>query len=436
MLDARVLLFAAGLAVVSAALFGVLPSLAASFTHRFEARGSAGFARSNRIREALVALQVTLTVVLLAASVSVSRGFARLMHADRGFDTQTPITVSVSIQGTRRGMKGNQLAYFEQVLGRIRALPGVRGASATGFLPLSPTGFMGGPFGIDGRRTDRNSDFIPVFSDYFATIGAHLVDGREFTEAGIRSNARLAIVNDIFARQIAGTSDVLGHLVTISGEDPWKIVGVVKSIDFMTEWLVGEGDRGAPQVFVPPRNPGSFTSTFVARGNGRAEAYVPVIRDCIRSVDPTVPVFSAETMRDRLDKAFARPRLYRILSLFFAGFSVLLSIIGVYGMVSYAVAQRTREMGVRLALGSTSLRARLLLLRQGMLAVLSGLLCGAAVAAASSRLLANLFEGVEPLGTAAYALTAVLLSTVAAASVWSATHPLARLNVADILRAE
>ncbi len=435
-LDLRVLSFAVALAVLSAALFGVLPSLAAGYSHMFPARGAAGFRHSNRIREALIALQVTLTVVLLAGSVSVSRGFARLMHADRGFDTQSPITVSVSIQGTREDMKGNQLAYFEQVLARLRSLPGVRSATATDFLPLSPTGFMGCPFRFDGRRPNHNSDFLPVFSDYFATMGAHLVAGRDFTDADIRSNASVAVVSDEFVRQIAGTSDVLGHLVTIGNETPWKIVGVVKSIDFLTEWFVGESDRGAPQVFVPPRNPGSFTSTFIVRVNGRPENYVPVIRNTIRALDPTVPVFSAETMRNRLDQAFARPRLFRAVSLLFAAFSLLLSLIGVYGMVSYAVAQRTREMGVRLALGATSLGARTLLLRESMIAVLAGLLCGTTIALAAGRLLANLFEGVEPLGASAYLLTAALLATVAAASIWSATRPLARLHVADILRAE
>jgi predicted permease len=436
LLDARVLFFAAALAVLSAGLFGVLPSLAAGYTHMFPARGSAGFRHSNRIRESLIALQVTLTVVLLASSVSVSRGFGRLMRADRGFDTQSPITVSVSIQGTREDVKGNQLAYFEQVLARLRALPGVRSATATDFLPLSPTGFMGGPFSFDGRHPGRNSDFVPVFSDYFSTMGAHLVAGRDFTDADTRSNAPVAVVNDAFVRQIAGTLDVLGHRVTIGREGPWKIVGVVKSIDFLTEWFVGESDRGAPQIFVPPRNPGSFTSTFIVRVNGRPENYVPVIRDTVRAVDPAVPVFSAETMRDRLDTAFARPRLYRAVSLLFAAFSVLLSLIGVYGMVSYAVAQRTREMGVRLALGATSLGARTLLLRESMLAVLLGLLCGIVIALASGRLLANLFEGVEPLGPAAYSLTAAMLAAIAAAGIWSATRPLARLHVADILRAE
>ncbi len=435
-LDIRVLSVAVALAVLSAALFGLLPSLAAGYTHMFPARGSAGFRHSNRIREALVALQVTLTVILLAASVSVSSAFARLMHADRGFDTQSPITVSVSIQGTREDLKGSQLAYFEQVLARLRALPGVRSATATDFLPLSPTGFMGGPFHFDGRRPDRNSDFLPVFSDYFSTMGAHLVAGRDFTEADIRSNAPVAVVNDEFVRQIAGTADVLGHLVTIGRDGPWKIVGVVKSIDFLTEWFVGESDRGSPQIFVPPRNPGSFTSTFIVRVNGRAENYVPLIRDTIRAVDPTVPVVNAETMRNRLDQAFARPRLFRAVSLLFAAFSVLLSLIGVYGMVSYSVAQRTREMGVRLALGATSLRARSLLLRESMLAVLVGLLCGIIIALATGRLLANLFEGVQPLGLAAYLLTAALLSAIAGAGIWSATRPLARLHVADILRAE
>lgn len=435
-LDGRVLLFCVSVAVLSGLLFGLFPSLSAGRAHMFAARGSIGLRRSRLIRELLVAIQVMLTILLLAGSVSVGRAFAHLMHTDRGFNTQGPVTVSVSLQGTRRGIRGKRLAYFEETLGRIRKLPGVRSASATDFLPLSPTGFVGGPLGLDGQQPKRNANVIPVFADYFSTMGAPVLYGREFTDAEVRSKARIAVVNETFARQFARPPDVLGHLVTGADDVPWKIVGVVKGIDFMTEWLVGQGDADAPEIFVPAENPGDFTSTFVARVEGPSRDYVPAVRDAVQSVDPTVPVFSAKTMRDRLDEALARPRFYRTALLFFAAFAVLLAVIGIYGVVSYAVVQRMREMGVRLALGSTPVQARAMLLGQGLVAVLVGLLCGVFASLSSARFLANLFEGVKAMDAAGYALSAALFLIVAVLSIWVATHRIARLNIVDILRAE
>lgn len=434
-LDWHVLVFCAGVALLSAVFFGLLPSLSVGRVHRF-AGGSIGTRRSRLVREALVATQVMLTVVLLAGSVSVGRAFARLVDADRGFDTQSPVTVSVSIQGTRRGIKGNQLGYFEEVLARIRKLPGVQSASETDFLPLSHTGFVGGPLGIDGQPPKGNANLIPVFGSYFSTMGVRLLYGREFTGADVRSSMRVAVVNETFAREFARPRDVVGRLVTIPGARPWKIIGVVKGMDFMTEWLTGEGDGKGPEVFVPAEHPGDFTSTFVARVRSNPEEYVPIIRDAIQSVDPTVPVFSAKTMRDRLDEALARPRFYRTALLFFAGFGVLLALIGVYGVVSYTVARRTREMGVRLALGTTPNRVRVMVLGQGLIAVFLGLVCGAIVSTASGRFLASLFEGANSIGAAAFGVSAVLLYTVAALSIWLATRRIARMDVMEILRTE
>jgi ABC-type antimicrobial peptide transport system permease subunit len=190
------------------------------------------------------------------------------------------------------------------------------------------------------------------------------------------------------------------------------------------------------QVFVPSATPGSFFSTFVVRVNGQAEDHLAAIRDAIQSVDPQVPVFSVKTMQQRFDEVFASPRFYRTAVWIFAGIALLLALIGIYGIVSYAVVQRTQEMGMRMALGTTPGRLRGRLLLQGLLMVAAGAIPGIAGARLTGRFLESLMDGAKPIGLAASAGLVLLFALVAAASIWSATRSIARLDITSILRSE
>ena len=279
------------------------------------------------------------------------------------------------------------------MLDRIRNLPGVRTASATEFLPLYASAFVGGPFGLDGRPAKRSSTMVPVLSGYFQTMGGRILYGREFTEAEVRSGAKVAVVNEQFAAGFGAPQDALGHQLTIEGDAPWKIVGVVKGMEYETDPTTANGN----QVFIPSTTPGSFFSTFVARVDGRAEDHLAAIRDTIQSVDPQVPVFSAKTMEQRLDEVFANPKFYRTAIWMFAGFALLLAMIGIYGIVSYAVVQRTQEMGVRMALGRTPVQLRGMLLRNGLRMVVAGAIPGIVGAQFTGRFLESLMDGAKPI---------------------------------------
>jgi putative ABC transport system permease protein len=432
LLDGRVLAFTLIVSTITALGLGALPALHVGRVHAFASRSSSGNRSSRLVRQSLVVAQVMLTMILLASSVCLGRVFVHLMQMDRGYDVQGVVTAGVSLDGTSQQLNKGQLAYFEEVLGRIRRLPGVRAASATEFLPLYAAAFVGGPFGMDGRPAKRSSTLVPVLSDYFQTMGGRILSGREFTAAEVRSGAKVAVVNERFAAEFGAPQDALNHQLTIEGDAPRKIIGVVAGMEYETDPTTAKGN----EVFIPSETPGSFFSTFVVRVDGRAEEHLAAIRDTIQSVDLQVPVFGVKTMEQRLDEVFAHPKFYRAAVWTFAGFALLLAVIGIYGIVSYAVVQRTQEMGVRMALGRTPVQLRGMLLRQGLLMVMAGAIPGIIGAQLSGHLLESMVGGAKPIGLATSAALVLLFALVASASIWSATRRIARLDITAILRSE
>ena len=206
----------------------------------------------------------------------------------------------------------------------------------------------------------------------------------------------------------------------------------MKGMEYETDPTTAHGN----EVFIPSTDPGSFFSTFVVRVDGRAEERLAEVRDVIQSVDPQVPVFSAKTMEQRLDEVFAGPKFYRTAVSFFAGFALLLAVMGIYGIVSYAVVQRTQEMGIRLALGTTPVRLRSMLVRQGLLLVLACTIPGIAGAQLSGRFLETLIDGAKPVGLVTSAGLILLLALVASTSIWSASRRITGFDIAAILRSE
>jgi predicted permease len=415
-LNGPVLIFTVLASVVTAALFGVLPLLYVTRIHSFGARGSVRTRGSRMVHDSLVVAQVTLTIVLLAAAVSVGSAFVHLMRIDRGYDVKGIATVGVSLDGTTHQGDGRELAYFEEGLDRIRNLPGVRSASATEFLPLYATTFIGGPFGMDGHPAERASMIVPVFSDYFRTMGGRILFGREFNDAEVRSGAKIAIVDERFARAFGSPADAVGRQLTIAGAPPWvpaasKIVGVVREMDYQTDPTVANEF----QVFVPAANPGVFFSNaFVVGVGGRAEDHLAAIRDTIQSVDPQVPLYSVKTMQQRLDEASARPSFYRTAIWIFAGFALLLTMIGVYGLLAYEVARRTNEIGIRMALGATQSSLARMLLQEALLMVCVGLAGGVPLVFCTRRVAASLIGNMpaslaEPIAVGAAAIIAAAL---------------------------
>lgn len=441
-LDGRVLAFAIAAAVASGLLFGLLPSWYAGRIHTFGSRGAGRSRGSRLIRESLVAAQVALTLVLLAASFATSRAFVHLLQIDRGYNLKGVVTVNVSLNGTTHQTNAQCLAYFQQALERLRRLPGVRSASATESLPLYSIGSIGGRFQMDGRPATENSKVVYVLPDYFCTMGGRILRGREFTAADVEGNAGVAVVSERFAGEFGSPPDAVGRQISAGGRRHWTIVGVVKGMDYMVqgtengrlEVRADPNATSANEVFLPSN--GSGEATLVARVDGGAEARLAEIRDAVRSVDPQVPVFGVKTMEQRMADAMARPQLYRTAVSCFAGFALLLAAIGIYGIVSYTVSQRSHEMGVRLALGATPRRLRALLLWQGLLPIAAGAVPGVAVAVLSGRFLESLVDGARAVSAPAYLAAVLFIAGIAATGIWAATRPVTRLDIVEILRSE
>ena len=427
--NGRVLAFGIAVSLLSGLLFGVLPSLFAGRAHDFGARGGTSTRGARLVRETLVAMQVMLTIVLLAGSISVGRAFLNLMRADRGFTRSGLATVNVSLEGTAYKTDSSRMAFFQEALARIRRLPGVRRASSTEFLPLYANMFMGGRWSIDGKAANENSMVVPVFSDYFGTMGSRILAGREFDDADVRSGAQVAVIDERLASEFGTPAGMIGRQLSL-GRTVRQIVGVVRNMDYMTD------GANSNEVFFPVSSPGGFFSTFVARVDGRAEGHLAMVRDAIQSVDRQVPLFGLKTMEQRMDDQVARPQFYRTAVSCFAAFAVLLAAIGIYGIVSYSVARRTREMGVRMALGTTPGRLRASLLREGLWPVAVGAVPGIALAVLSGRGLEVLVEGAKSVDPAVYVAAVLFIVVVAGAGIWMATRPVTRLDIVEILRAE
>jgi len=432
-LNGHVLAFTLAASVIAAMLFGLLPVLDIGNLHVLGPKPSATSRGSRVIRQAVVAAQVMLTMVLLSASVLVGHAFSHLMSTDRGYNVKGIATVSVSLDGTTYQSGDRQFPYFEEVLERVRRLPGVRSVSATEFLPLDAKGFIGGNFGIDGHPANRNSTIVPVFSDYFQTMGGQILYGREFNDAEVRSDAKVAVVNERFAAAFGVPSGAIGRRLTTEGESSRKIVGVVKGMDYETDPTL----INSFQVFIPPTHPGIFPpATFVARVDAPAESHLFAIRDTIRSVDADVPVFSVKTMQQRLNELFAHPRFYEFIIWTFTGFALLLILVGTYGLLSYTVARRTNEIGIRMALGATRSNVGRMVLGEAFLTVCVGIIGGAPLIFWIKRLAGSLMGSAPGSLTAPIALGALAILAVALVAAYIPARRAMRVDPMVALRYE
>jgi predicted permease len=427
LLDVRVLAFCVCLSVVTGLVFGVGPALYATRAALLPGgRTATAGARHTRARAVLVAAQVAITVVLLTASGALGRAFLALVHADSGYDVGSVATLNVSLAGTPHEDNASASTYYEDLLRRIRDVPGVETASATQSLPLSTDAFAGGRFNVDGQGPLTFVPAIAVWPGFFRTMGGRVVAGREFSRDELLAGDGLVLVNEAFARLFGTPETLLARSVTSPGRAPMQIMGVVGGLRY------GAAVDVEPQIFIVSRAPRAMT--VVAKVHGAVRDRLPEIRDAAQSVDPRVPIFDVKSMEQRLEAVLARPKFYATAVTFFGGLGLLLAVVGIYSIVSFTVSQQTREMGVRLALGATPRQVRSVVLGRTIIVVGAGAAVGLAMVNTGGEQLRTLIAGAE-VGVAVLAAMAVIGTTlIAGSAAWLASRPVQRLEIAGVLR--
>ena len=431
-LDLRVLCFALAAAGSSAIVFALLPAVEATRSDLAAMLRDLGAAAATRgshgLRETLVAVQVAVSVVLLAAAGVALRNLLDTTRVDAGFDPERAVLVTLSPDLLGYGIDDAE-ALFSRVRERVAELPGVRSAALASHLPLTAAI----NFGTVRREADdplgseMPVDFASVGSGYFESMRIPLVAGRSFTERDGPTAPRVVVVNETLAHRLWPDSQALGrHL-----GDGSLIVGVVRDGKYRTL-----AERPRPFLYTSLGQDRRGTQTLVARTEGDPRPLLPAIRQAIRELDPRVPVSQPRTLAGTVDDALFLPRATAGLLGLFGGLGLLLAAVGILGVVAYLASARTREIGLRVALGAS--RGAILgwLLRRGLAPVAAGLAVGIAVAVSAAWGLSGFFSGIWPIDLDALLVAASLLAlaavTAAVAPVWLA----ANLDPASALRHE
>jgi predicted permease len=433
-LDWRVLLFAAAMSLATGLVFGVLPAWHMSRLQDSNESLRAGASQRGltRLRQALIGVQVCLTLILLAGGMSLGRSFLTMVSADAGFVSEDVLTLRVSMQGTARESDARRQSYYQEALQRLRVLPGVTAAAGVNYLPLSvqPVGVT--KWTSDSGQSSRETMTMIVTPGYFDVLRTPLLRGRDLKESDAETSGGVAVVNEEFARPFGGPDKVMGRVVRRSKDDQGRtIVGVVRSAQHF-----GPGSEMMAQIFVPLKQAKWPNLTFVLKTRAPMEGVAAAARAALVSVDPAVPVFGVQSLEQHRAERLAQPRLYTGALLFFGGFAALLALLGLYGVVSYSVAQRTPELGVRMALGATTRGLRAMVFRQSMLPLGLALLAGLAAAPVAGKLLAHLIYNARAASAGECLASALLLLGAAALAILIAARRIGRMDPAGVLRAE
>lgn len=442
-MDPRVIGFGLGLALLVALLCGAAPAWRGSRTDPQDAlredRGSSGREQHGALRS-LVALEIALSLVLLIGAGLVLKGFAGLLRKEPGFDTSGLLTMQVSTSAARYASGSAVSGFLEPALEAIRAVPGVTAAAAITLIPYDNWGNnwnvrFEGMAGDDPTRLPivENRSVSPGFFD---VTGQRLVAGRLLRQSddGAPQSPVVVVVNEALVARDFPSRDPIGQRFHLSDTTFGTIVGVVSDVR-----NVGPVAEPAPEMYWSYLQNGSGSTNFpimvrVARGNPMAS--LPAVREAMRGVDPTAAVGSVRTMEDVIGSSLGRPRFYFSLLGTFAGVALVLTLSGLYGVLSYAVAQRTREIGIRTALGSSRTAIMRLVVRDGMQLVATGIVLGLVGGLAVTRLMVFMLYGVSPLDVRTWLLSVVLMGLSGMAAVVLPARRAARVDPLIAMRAE
>jgi putative ABC transport system permease protein len=447
-MDLRVLAFTFALAVTTGIVFGLAPALSATKLDLAGAmkeggRGAAGDSGRRRLRSALVVAEVALAFILLTGGGLLVRSFFQMMQVELGFNPTNVLTLRLPIANDRFPDASQLSAYVRQLVSRINAVPGVTGAASTDSLPLE--GFSNGmPFLIAGRdqvdRANRQAcGFKMVHADYFRVLGIQVIKGRGLTDRDVKGTPPVAVINQSFVKRFMADKDPIGQRLLIQdiipgqpqlgAEIPWEIVGVIA--DERTSTLEG---TVRPGVYVPIEQSPSTSVNVVVRSAIEPGSLSRAITEAVHEIERSQVVSDVRTLDQMKSTSVASTRLRTTLLAVFAALALLLSAIGIYGVISYTVAQRTHELGVRAALGASATALIGMVVRNGMTLTLIGLILGFAGAIGLTRLLGTLLFGVGPRDPITLGGSAAILAVVALLACLVPARRAARMDPLAALR--
>jgi predicted permease len=416
--DWRVLVFSMIVSVITGVLFGLVPALQATRPDLIPALkdvASQSGVRRSLLRNGLVVTQISVSLLLLIAAGLTLRSLQRLRDLNPGFNPENALMMNfdLSLQGYNSDA-GAQLR--KQLLNRVESLPGVQSASITDFIPLS-LGYNGSSVLIEGRSQERGVNAPTAMNasvglKYFETIGTPLVAGRELNEQDQEGKTRSVVVNETFARKFFPGADPIQNALgkqfrTSPQREPWQIVGVAKDGKYFT---IGE----APQSFIwfPIGNQLAF-NYMVVRTSTKPESVIGAVRGEFRNLDPNLPLTDVKTLTEHMTLSLFPPRAFAALLSAFGLLALALAAIGIFGVMSYAVSQRTREIGVRMALGAGEKDIFKLVIGRGLLLTSIGVVIGLALALVGTWLISSLLYSVSAIDPLAFAGVTLLLVAVA-----------------------
>ena len=419
-LNGSVLAFVAGVSLVTGIAFGLVPALRASQSDLredlAESAGRTGTGRKHhRTLRGLIVAEMALSLVLLVGAGLLIRGFIALLSTDPGLKPDRVLTFHIAAPAGRMPDSVRYVQFYGPVLQRLRGVPGVSDVASTSIIPIQNTGWNGN-FQIVGRPPEKDQSKQPfaeyrvVSSGYFRTLGIPMTRGREFSDQDASGAPPVVIVNDEFARRYFPNEDPIGKQIFAWTDKPSTIVGVARSVR-----QVSLDQAPRTELYVAAaQTPGNLRDVaYLLRTQAKPESLMPSVRASLRDVAPDQPIFLVKTMNDVISDSLQSRKLTLALLAIFASLALLLSAAGVYGVMSYAVSQRRREIGIRMALGArASSVTRMILSEAGTLAAI-GLAIGLVTAAFLSRVLSSMVYGIGTHDPITFVAGALLLVGVA-----------------------
>ena len=438
-ISARTFAFTSGLVILSALLFGLLPGLTAAridlqSTLKEGGRGSA----ASSGRGALVAVQIALSLVLLVGAGLMLRSFARLSQIDPGFKPENVLTAKINLPASRYETPERQTLLIQQLLERVRALPGVTSASATSWPPFERTGTVKTSYWLTSRPLpppgeEPGANISAVDPEYFRTMGIEVVRGEPFTYADGAGTRMAVVVDEELVRTMFPDEDPIGQHLKMEWGDTLdaEIVAVVRDVhqralDSLPEPTI----YWAHAQFTRPR------MHLVIRTAGAPSALIPAVREQLQALDPELPLADPKPLTDYLGDTVAARRFTMLLLGGFAAVALVLAAVGIGGVVANGVAQRTREIGVRMALGARRQDVLRMIMRQGMLMAGAGIAAGIIGALVLTRVIASLLYGTSPTDPITFTLVAAGLASVAAFATFIPARRATRVDPLVALREE